>query len=267
MNRAIWIAACVVLMASSVEAAVKTRDIEYKQGNVTFKGQLAYDDAAAAGARRPGILVFPEWWGLTDYPKHRAAMLAELGYVALAADVYGNGQTTESAEEAGKLAGAVRGDVVVMRQRAQAALEALRAQPEVDASRIVAIGYCFGGTVALELARSGADVAGVVAFHAGLGTPRPEDAANIKGRVLVCNGGNDRSVTPEQLEAFKDAMRKAKVDWQINTYGGAVHAFTNPKSDQRRSENIAYNAKADHRSWAAMKEFLAEVFAADGRGD
>jgi dienelactone hydrolase len=154
-----------------------------------------------------------------------------------------------------------------MRQRAQAALEALRARPQVDASRIAAIGYCFGGTVALELARSGADVAGVVSFHGGLGTSRPEDAANIKGAVLVCNGANDRAVSPEQMQAFIDSMRKANVDYQIINYGGAVHAFTNPESDKRRSENIAYHAKADQRSWEAMKQFLAEVLGTSPRQD
>jgi dienelactone hydrolase len=232
--------------------------IDYRQGETNLKGLLVYDNSIQTP--RPGVLVFPEWWGLTDYPKHRAEQLAQLGYVALAADMYGDGTATDSAPEATKLDAAVKNDLDLLRARAKAALDVLAKDPHVDPSKIAAIGYCFGGTVALELARSGAPIVGVVSFHGGLDTTRPGDAANIKGKILACTGGDDAFVPPKQVQAFEEEMRQGHVDWQIQVYGGAHHAFTNPGADAHHIPNIAYNADADRRSWAAMKGFFEEIF-------
>lgn len=246
------------LFATSARAAIKSEPVQYQSGDTTCKSVLYYDDAVSG--KRPGILVFPEWWGLTDYPKHRAEQLAQLGYVAMAVDIYGNGKVTDDAKEAGAWAGPFRQDRSLLRQRVTSALDALKARREVDDSKIAAIGYCFGGTAALELARSGADVVGIVGFHAGLDTPTPQDAKNIKGKVLICNGGDDAFTPPEVKAAFEKEMRDGKVDWQMIDYGGAVHAFTNPDADRHGTANIAYNKQADERSWEAMKTFFKEIF-------
>ena len=249
---------CASLFPTLGYGEIVTKPIDYQEGSQALKGWLAYDDSSKD--LRPGILVFPEWWGLTDYPKHRAEQLAKLGYVAFAADMYGKGVTTDDPNQAGQLAGKVKGDIDLLRARASAALDQLKNAPGVDAKRMAAIGYCFGGTVALELARSGADLAGVVSFHGGLDTPRPDDAKNIKGKILICTGGDDAFIPPHQIAAFEDEMRKGNVDWQVIVYGGAHHAFTNPDVDRHHIPNIGYNAAADHRSWAAMQEFFDEIF-------
>jgi dienelactone hydrolase len=254
-----WISLLSLICISSLSRAEIVKvPVDYRQGDTDLKGLLVYDNAAQTP--RPGVLVFPEWWGLNDYPKHRAEQLAQLGYVAFAADMYGDDQVTDSAPEATKLMTAVKGDLDVLRGRAQAALDALKKDPHVDPSRIAAIGYCFGGTVALELARSGAPIVGVVSFHGGLDTAHPDDASNIKGKILVCTGGDDAFVPPKQVQAFEEEMRNGHVDWQVLVYGGAHHAFTNPAADSHHLPNIAYNADADRRSWAAMKSFFDEIF-------
>jgi dienelactone hydrolase len=232
--------------------------VHYRQGDTDLEGTLVYDNASQSP--RPGIIVFPEWWGLTDYPKHRAEQLAQLGYVAFAADMYGNAKTTDSPDEAQQLMKSVEGDTDLMRARAQAAVDVLSKDPHVDPKKIAAIGYCMGGTVALELARGGAPLLGVVGFHAGLATKNPDDAKNIKGKILICTGGDDAFVPPAQINAFEDEMRAAHVDWQMNVYSGAHHAFTNPQADSHHIPTLAYNEQADKRSWEAMKNFLAEVF-------
>ncbi len=249
-------------LALSAAAEVRTEALEYKHGDVVLQGYLAYDDSISAN--RPGVLVVHEWWGLNDYPKKRARQLAELGYVAFAADMYGKGVVATDRSEAGALAGAVRRDRRLMRDHAAAALEVLRNHPLCDKDRIAAIGYCFGGGVVLELARDGADIAGVVSFHGSLNTPNPKDAKNIKAKVLVCHGADDPSVPMDQVIAFQKEMREAAVDWQMIFYGGAVHAFTNPDSGDDPSRGAAYNEKADRRSWEAMKSFFAEIFAETG---
>jgi dienelactone hydrolase len=248
-----------VFCTGTLEAAVKTQTIEYDGGGVHLKSFLAYDDAAQG--KRPGIIVCPEWWGLTDYAKHRAEMLAELGYVALAVDLYGDGKTTDNPQEAGSLAGALKSNRTLLRQRVNAGLEQLKKNERVDPQKTGAIGYCFGGTTAIELARSGADIRGVVTFHAGLDSPNPADGKNIKARILVCHGGNDAFTPEKDLDAFEQEMRQNNVDWQINIYGGAVHSFTNPGADKHGIPGIAYNARADHRSWQAMQTFFNDVFA------
>ena len=238
-------------------ADVVTTRVEYKQGDTKLSGWLAYDDSVREA--RPGVVVFPEWWGMTDYPKMRATQLAKLGYVAFAADMYGDGKTTDDATEAGKLSSGV--DPKTEIARAMAAYDQLKSNSRVDASRIAAIGYCFGGKVALDLARSGANLIAVVSFHGNLTTDHPENASNIKGKVLICTGAEDAFVPPAQVSAFEDEMRKAKVDWQVISYGGAHHAFTNPDADRHKIDNISYNAAADRRSWEAMKSLFAEAFA------
>jgi dienelactone hydrolase len=248
------------LFASIVEGAVKTQSIEYQQGATKLVGYLAWDDATQG--KRPGVLVCPEWWGLTDYARHRAEQLAQLGYVALAVDLYGNGKTTEDPKEAGSLAGALKANRALLRARVNAGLEQLKQNENVDPQKIAAIGYCFGGTTAIELGRSGADIKAIVAFHAGLDSPTPADGKNIKARVLVCHGGNDGFISPQDFEAFENEMRQNHVDWQINIYGGAVHAFTNPDADKHGIPGIAYNAAADRRSWQAMQLFFNETFGA-----
>lgn len=247
-----------LLCTAPVQAALRTSAIDYRQGDTALEGYLAYDDSVTG--TRPGIIVVHEWKGITAYERGRAEQLARLGYVVLVADIYGKGVRPQSSEEARKIAAIYRENRALMRARVQAALEALRRSELVDRSRIAAIGYCFGGTAALELARSGADLAGVVSFHGGLATPRPEDAKKIKGKVLVLHGGNDPNVPDPQLVAFMQEMRQAGVDWQVNIYGGAVHAFTNPASGSNPASGAAYNERADRRSWQAMRLFFDEIF-------
>jgi dienelactone hydrolase len=188
-------------------------------------------------------------------------MLAGLGYVAFAADVYGKGIRPASAEEAAKLAGKFKGDRSLFRERLRAALDHLRKEPLVDKERIAAIGYCFGGTGVLELARSGADLLGVVSFHGGLDSPGPDGGKAIHAKVLVLHGADDPFISPAQIASFQEEMRKGGVDWQMVYYGGAVHAFTNPGAGPDNSRGAAYNAPADDRSWRAMRDFFDEIFA------
>jgi dienelactone hydrolase len=220
---------------------------------------IAADDSVSG--KRPGVVVVPEWWGLNDYAKRRAQEVAGLGYVALAADIYGNGVVAATPQEAGQLAGKFKSDRALLRQRAQAAVDALRKDPRVDASKIAVIGYCFGGTTALEVARSGADVAGVVSIHGGLDSLHPEEAKNIKAKVLVLHGAADGTIPPDQIAAFEKELEQGGVDWQMITYGHAKHGFTNPDADKLNMPPVGYNAAADKRSWEDMKAFFAEIFA------
>ena len=248
------------MVAQTAQARVVTKTVEYRQGDTLLEGFLAYDDALKG--KRPGVLVIHEWTGITDYEKKRAEQLAALGYVAFAADIYGKGVRPATPQAAAKEAGRYRGaDRSLLRARAKAGLDKLASFPEVDPGRLAAIGYCFGGTAALELARSGAQLLGSVSFHGGLDTPVPADALNIRGKVLALHGADDPHVPPDQVAAFQQEMRLAKVDWQMIYYGGAVHSFSNPKSGKDPSKGVAYNEKADRRSWEAMKEFFVEIFA------
>lgn len=245
-------------LAFSAEAAVKTKVVEYRQGDTVLEGFLAWNDVKSA--KSPGVLVVHEWTGLGPYAKKRAEMLAKMGYVAFAADIYGKGIRPSTPADAGKTAAIYKDDRQLLRARINAALDVLKGNRHVDPKRIAAIGYCFGGTTVLELARSGADIAGVVSFHGGLSTPTPQDAKNIKAKVLALHGADDPFVKTDEVAAFQDEMRKGGVDWQFTAYGGAVHSFTNPDAGNDNSKGAAYNEKADKRSWEAMKVFFAEIF-------
>ena len=233
------------------------KTLEYRDGAVNLKGFLA--DDARSGVR-PGVVLFPEAFGIGDHVIERARRLAALGYVALAADPYGDGKQAKDLPNAIELMTAVRSDVNRWRARGQAALDTLSAQSGVDRTKLAAIGYCFGGSTALELGRSGAPLGAVVSFHGGLEAPKPEDAKNIRAKVLVCHGASDPLIPPEQVAAFEAEMRKTTVDWQLCSYGGAVHSFTNPDADKLGNPALAYNAVADRRSWAAMLSLFEEAF-------
>lgn len=253
------IAPILLTVAASACGALRTESIDYQIGGVPFQGYLAYDDATKE--KRPGVLVIPEWWGLNDYAKRRANMLAELGYVAFAADMYGRDKVTTDPAKAGGWAGEVRADRSKALARVNAALDVLRNNPLVDTGRLGAIGYCFGGTMVLEAARSGSDLRGVVSFHGTLATTAPAEKGAVKAKILVLTGADDPSVPLEQVTAFQEEMRKARTDWQIVTYADAVHSFTNPDSSKLGMKGVGYNEAADRRSWRAMMDFFSEVFA------
>ena len=254
------------LAAPSARAELKHKEIEYKHGDTTLLGYLVWDDSAGA-AKRPGVVVVHEWMGHNDYARMRASMLAKLGYVAFALDMYGKGVKAKDAQEASQMAGRFKSDRKLMRDRAAAGLEVLKKQPMVDTSRLAAMGYCFGGQVSLELARAGADVKGVVSFHGALDTPTPQDAKNVKGKVLALHGAADPFVPPDHVAAFQKEMEDAKVDHQFVAYGpGVVHGFTNPDNMGSAMKGVGYDEKADRRSWQAMRDFFGEIFSRETGG-
>ena len=242
----------------TANAKIQSKVVEYKDGNTTLEGYIVYDDAKKG--KVPGVLVVHEWMGLNDYAKMRVEQIAKMGYVAFAPDIYGKGIRPTTPDAAGKEAGKYKSDRKLMRSRVLAGFNYLKANKMVDNNKTAAIGYCFGGTTALELARSGADLKGVVSFHGGLDTPTPEDAKNIKGKVLALHGGDDPYVPEKDVLAFQSEMRNAKLDWRMVVYGGAVHAFTNPANGTDNSKGAAYNEKADKRSWKELVEFFGEIF-------
>lgn len=235
-----------------------TRSIEYRQGETSLEGWLA--DQVSGSGPRPGVLILHQWKGVSDYERKRAEMLADLGYVAFAADLYGRGIRPQDPQEAAAEAGKYKTNRALLRLRAEAGLAALRQQERVDPQRIVAIGYCFGGTAVIELARSGAVLAGAVSFHGGLDSPNPSDGKNIRCPLLALHGADDPFVSANDLAAFEQEMRAASVDWQLIKYGGAVHSFTDWDAGNDNSVGAAYNERADRRSWQAMQQFLSGVF-------
>jgi dienelactone hydrolase len=240
---------------------IEGKPVEYTAGGVTLKGYLAYDENVKD--RRPGVLVVHEWWGQNEYVRKRARMLAELGYTALALDMYGEGKMAGHPDEAGKFASEVMKNFPVAKDRFLAALEFLKKQPTVDPDRIAAIGYCFGGGVVLNMARQGVDLKGVASFHGSLAVIKPEQPTPIKAAVRVYNGADDKFSTPEQIEALKKEMADQKVNFKFVNYPGAVHSFTNPESTEigkKFKMPVAYNKAADKASWDDMKGFLAEIF-------
>jgi len=251
-------AALVLLLITGAKGEVMTRTVEYRDGDVTLEGYLAWDDTVAG--KRPGVMVVHEWTGLNDYAKARCQQLAELGYVAFAADLYGKGIRPQSRDEAAKQSAVYRNDRKLMRSRAGAALDVLQTNDMCDPSKTAAIGYCFGGGVVMELARSSAPVTGVVSFHGSLDVPDSNLPNDIRCKVLVCHGAEDPHVGTDKVEAFLSEMKTGQTDCQFIAYSGAVHAFTNPDAGSDKSTGVAYNAEADRRSWDHMKLFFAELF-------
>lgn len=246
-----------LILATTANAGIVTKAIEYKHGDVVLEGYLAYDDTVQG--KRPGVLVVHEWWGLNPAAKQRAEELAKLGYVGFAVDMYGKGVLTDDPGQAGKLAGALYGKPI-LRERIRLAYDLLAMHQMVDADRIGAIGFCFGGTTCLELAYSGAKLSGIVSFHGSLTVPKEGEGPNIKSKILVLHGADDPMVPPEKVQAFEDSMRAAKTDWQLVAYGNAVHAFTQPDADKRNIPGVKFNAAAAKRSWEHMSWFFKEAF-------
>jgi dienelactone hydrolase len=237
---------------------IAQRTLEYRHGDQVFRGELAWDDAITTP--RPGIVVAHEGGGINDHPKWRAALLAEAGYVALAIDMFGGGSFLTDPKARGERMFALRNDTSELRARAQAGLAALASEPLVDSSRLAAIGFCFGGLTVLELARSGAELAGVVSFHGILETRAPAPAGAIKAKILVLHGSEDPFAPDAQVAAFVAEMRAAQTDWQLVLHGGAQHGFTRRDAAAVGLPGVAYHEAAERRSWAAMLAFLSELF-------
>lgn len=239
---------------------MKTEELCYQADGLDMRGHFAYDEKASGP--RPGVLVFPAALGLGEHPKQRAERLVqELGYVALAADLYGQQLVVDSLDKMGPLLEPLRGNSAKIRTRASQALEALKAQPQVDRTRLAAMGFCFGGLMAFELAMTGAELKAAISFHGSLRVASPDDAKKIKGSILALIGADDPQVPAEQRSQFEAAMRAAGVDYQITLYGGTVHAFTEPNAARLgRPEMARYNPVVDARSWQQMHGLLGEVF-------
>jgi dienelactone hydrolase len=246
------------LFGGEAPAELVTREIEYKHGDVVLEGYVAYPKDAKG--KLPGVLICHQWMGPTAYERMRAEETAKLGLVAFALDIYGKDVRPKDSSEAGKVAGGFKADRALLRARALAGLEVLKKVDACDPAKVVVMGYCFGGTTALEVARSGAEVAGVVSFHGDLSSPAPEDAKKIRGRVLALHGADDPFVPAAQVAAFEEEMRKAGVDWELVAFGGAVHSFTLKAAGNDNSKGAAYNEKADLRSWVLYRDFLSEIF-------
>jgi dienelactone hydrolase len=237
---------------------MRIRKIEYSNGKTPLIGYLAHDEQRSG--RLPGVVVFPEAFGLNEHARVRAERLAQLGYVALAADPHGDGQVFPDLASVSPRIGALYADRAEWRARAQAAYDALLAQPEVDPARTAAIGFCFGGSTCFELVRTGAPLAAIVTFHAGLVPEVPGDAGRIRAKVLVCHGAEDPLAKKEAMDAVIAELKRDRVDWQLINYGNTVHSFTDPDADQRNSPAFAYNRLVEQRSWTAMRGLFDEVF-------
>jgi dienelactone hydrolase len=255
-NPLIWCFLTAALV--NVRAELVSQSVEYREGGVVLEGYAIHDNSVRG--KRPGVLIVHQWKGLGDYEKKRAEMLARLGYNVFAVDIYGKGIRPATPQTASAEAAKYKENRPLLRARVRAGLDVLKQHELTDPRRVAAIGYCFGGTTVLELARSGADLAGVVSFHGGLGSPTPAAASQIKAKILVLHGADDPFVPAAEVAAFEDEMRRGGVDWQLVAYGGAVHSFTDWNAGSDNSAGAAYNEKADARSWEAMKQFFAELF-------
>jgi dienelactone hydrolase len=244
-------------LMTSAHAKVELKKVEYKSGDQTFEGVVAMDSALKG--KKPGVVVFHNWMGITKETESKITELAKLGYVAMAGDIYGKGVRPADAKAANELATKYKSDRKLLRERVNLALDELKKNSHVDSAKLFATGYCFGGTAALELARSGAPLLGTVTFHGGLSNPAPADAKNIKGQVAVYHGEIDPFVNADEVAAFKKEMDEAKVTYQFTAYSGAVHSFTEKGAGDDITKGAAYNALADKRSWEGMKLFLAEL--------
>jgi dienelactone hydrolase len=251
----------VLLFSNSVFAKIKTEVVEYKDGEVVLEGALVYDEALLKKKKKlPAVVVVHNWMGVNEYVQMRAEQLAKLGYVALTADIYGKGVRPKDAKEAGALSGKLKsGERKELRTRATAAFNLLASDKRVDANNISAMGYCFGGTVALEMARVGLPLAGAISFHGGLTSVKADDAKNIKSPLLVLHGAIDPYVPVTEVNQFQKELNEAKVNYEFVSYSGAVHAFTEKAAGDDISKGAAYNEQADKKSFEAMKSFLAEV--------
>lgn len=241
-----------------LQAAIKTDAVEYKHGGTKLLGYVVYDDAVKE--KRPGVLVVHEWWGLNDYAKKRGEDIAKLGYVAFVVDMYGKGVLTADFKEAARLSGIYKSDRNLMRARLQAARDAFVKTGHVDPAQVAVMGYCFGGGVALEAARSGADYKGAISFHGSLDTTMPAQPGMVKAKVIAFHGGDDKFVPMAAVNALEDEMRAAGADWQVLIFSSASHGFTNPGNGTVPEKGMAYNAAADTRSWNYLKIFLSEIF-------
>ncbi len=247
-------------ISENLPVKVKGEEVTYATDSTNLKGYIAYD--ANADAKRPGVLIVHEWWGHNDYVRQRADMLAELGYTALAVDMYGDGKQADHPDDAGKFAMSVMGNLPEATARFNAAMALLKSHDAVNGEQIAAIGYCFGGSVVLTMANSGADLDAVAAFHSGVQLPvMPND--QLKAKVLVCNGADDPFISPESITAFKTAMDSIKADYQYVAYPGVKHSFTSKEADANGEKfglPLAYDANADKKSWSSLQELLEEVF-------
>lgn len=253
----LWLVLSMITLASS---KIVGSDVQYTAGGVTMKGYIVYDDSVHG--KRPGIIVVHEWWGYNDYARKRATMLAELGYTAMAIDMYGDGKQATHPDDAGKFAGEVMKNMPVAKDRFLAALAILKQNETVDSTQMGAIGYCFGGGVILNMARMGVDLKGVVSFHGSLGAAVPAKKGDIKPKILVCHGAADEFASKDDIASFKKEMKDAGADMTFKSYPGAKHAFTNPDATEYGKKfklPLAYNAKADKNSWNDMKDFFRKV--------
>lgn len=260
MRVAVFVLILGVVASAKAEPKIQGKTVEYSAQGGVMKGYLAYDENIKG--KRPGVLVVHEWWGLNEYARKRARMLAELGYSALAVDMFGEGKQATHPDDAGKFSSELMKNFDVAKARFMAAMDFLKQQPNTDPTRMAAIGYCFGGGVVLNLAREGVDLKGVVSFHGSLKGVKPAQVGNVKAKVLVLHGADDKFIPPDQIEAFKQEMRAAGADFKFISYPEAVHSFTNPDATEMGKKfnmPIAYNAKADKESWNEMKEFLSVV--------
>ncbi|MCX6120997.1 MAG: dienelactone hydrolase family protein [Ignavibacteriales bacterium] len=248
-----------LVLASFVVARAEVigKAVEYTAGGVTLKGYLAFDNSVKG--KRPAVIVVHEWWGVTEYPKKRADMLAKLGYVAFAADMYGDGKIAENPTDAQKYAGESMKDFSALKGKFSAVIELLKNNELVDPNNIAAIGYCYGGGVVLNMARAGMDLKSVVSFHGNLAAVESAQKGKVKTKILVCNGGADKFTSKESIDNFKNEMKSAEVDFTFKSYRGALHAFSNPAATElgkKFNMPIAYNERADKKSWAEMQKFL-----------
>ena len=250
-----------ILVAVTSHAAVKGKEVSYSANGITLKGYVAYDDAVKG--KRPGVLVVHEWWGHNEYARKRARMLAKQGYTALAVDMYGNGKQAHHPDDAGKFASEVAKNAPLAKARFDAAFDLIKKQKTVDADNVAAIGYCFGGTVVLEMARAGEPLKAVLSFHGGLGTEHPAEPGKVQARIASFTGEEDPMIPAAQVAAFRQEMDKAGVSYKAVTYPGTKHSFTNPDADKYGKEfklPLAYNAAADKASWDEGMAFLAAAF-------
>jgi len=260
MNRSCLfiILASLVFWGSVAQGAVVTKTISYRQGGVDLQGFLAYDNLLKG--KHPGVLIVHEWWGLNDYARKRAEQIASLGYVAFALDMYGKNKVTDHPKQAQEFMKQVTENIETWRHRAIAGLNILKQQPNMDPTRIAAIGYCFGGSTVQQLAYSGANIKGIVSFHGSLILPPASTLRPIKAKFLICHGAADPFTKPEMITSYIAAMNASGIDWQMDIYGHAKHGFTNPGADKYGMPQLGYNRLADLRSWQAMKQFFNEIF-------